>query len=235
MPLVPLGGLDPETIQACFAFMEDKNHNATVSRIESIEDKDLAFFKTLECRVYPKAEEYIVTQKDMVVLTGSRFRHKRNLINFFQKNHEVCFRDYVKEDKEQVIGLYQTWMQERLLKNSDDIYGAMLSDSLKALSEMLDHLEDLTLSAKVVVVKGAIKGFTSGFPVNASIFCVNFEIADLSYKGIAPFMFCEFSKSLDPYLEINMMDDAGIQSIKAAKLSYRPLRTVVSWTALPSI
>jgi len=88
--------------------------------------------------------------------------------------------------------------------------------------------------AKVVEVGGRIMAFSSGFPVNESIFCINFEIADLNFKGIAAFIFREFAKSLTAYPEINMMDDSGLENIRQTKMLYRPVRTVVAYTALKS-
>lgn len=183
-------------------------------------------------RFYEKSKEYIVAQKDMAALSGEGFRHKRNLYNFFVKNYGGYLRDYEEKDDAAVIELYQAWMKERLSKNSEDIYKAMLEDSYKVFCEMLVGRKYLNIVAKVVECGGKIKGFTCGFPVGSAVFCINFEIADLGIKGLAQFIFTEFAKTLGRYPEINIMDDSGIENIRQTKLSYHPIRTVSSFTAL---
>lgn len=232
MYLPPLGGFDLKTVQTCFDIMEDFNHNPDVSRIENIEEPDLKFFSLNKFRTYEKAKEYIVAQKEMASLSGGKFRHKRNLYNFFIKHYGGRLRDYEKKDQGAVLDVYRAWMNERLSKNSEAIYKAMLQDSYKVFSEMLANWHHFNMVAKVVECDGKTKAFTSGFHIHQSMFCINFEIADLSLKGLAPFIFCEFSKTLGSYPDINIMDDSGIENIRQSKLSYRPIKSVASYTVL---
>jgi len=239
MGLPPLGGLDKKTIVTCFEVMEKINHNKDISRIENIEQKDLGFFEKNGFRVYEKAKEYIVGTADIAFLRGEKFKHKRSLYNRFVKNNEARegrktrFRDYSRQDEEAVLELYQKWMKGRMEKNSDPVYQGMLADSFKVLSSMLARLEELELSVKVVERDGKIIAFTSGFATTSSIFCVNFEIADLEkFKGVSQYIFSEFAKTLVSYPELNIMDDSGIKNIKDTKLSYRPKRVISSYTAL---
>lgn len=232
MPLLPLGVLDFKTVKICFEIMEDFNQNRDISRIENVEERDLDFFKAHDFRTYEKSKEYIVVQNEMEALKGEKFRHKRNLYNFFIKHHDAVFRDYKANDQAEVLSLYKTWAQERGEKNKDRIYHAMLEDSFKAFTEMLSYSAGLGIQAKVVEIGGKVRAFTSGFAIHRRLFCINFEVADLGYKGLSQFIFCEFSKSLRTYPEINIMDDCGIQNIRRTKLSYRPKRMVSSLTAL---
>ena len=241
MNLPPLGGLDKKAVGACFEAMEEINHNKDISRIENIEEGDLGFFKKNGFKVYEKAKEYIVTTANIAFLSGERFKHKRSLYNHFVKNYMVpegCkaraarFRDYQSQDREAVMELYQKWMKGRMEKNSDPIYQAMLVDSFKVLSLMLAHSEELELTIKVVECEGRMIALSSGFPISERLFCVNFEIADLEFRGVSQFVFSEFAKTLASYRELNIMDDSGIENIRKTKLSYRPSRVIASYTAL---
>jgi hypothetical protein len=232
MPLPPLGGLDQKTISACFEIMEGFNHNPDISRIENIEEHDLGFFKEGSFSIYEKAREYIVGQQEIAGLRGERFKHKRNSYNFFIKNYNHRFRNYRTKDRKAVLALYQAWRDERKSKNSDPIYQAMLDDNFKAFVEMLKHFTSLEVTACVMEIEGRLKAFTSGFPLSKDLFCINYEIADLTYKGLASFIFAEFAKRLAPYPEINIMDDSGLVNLKRAKLSYHPHKNIVSYTAL---
>ncbi len=232
MNLPPLGRRNAKTLAVCFEAMERINNNKDISRLENIEEPDLAFFKKLEYRTYVKNEEYIVRTADTAVLPGERFKHKRNLVNFFTKNNKARLRDYETGDRGQVEALYDHWRKMRAEKSSDDIYRAMLGDSQRVLSELLEYKAGLNFQVKVVECDGKIRAFTSGFEISPRLFCINFEIIDLAYKGLAQFTFSEFAKTLGRYPEINIMDDSGIENIRKTKLLYRPTRIVPSYTAL---
>jgi hypothetical protein len=235
MAVPPLGGLDVKTVAACFEIMEGFNHNKEVSRIENIEEPDLVFFRKNNFRIFEKAKEYVVSSRAMAELCGEKLKHKRHSVNFFKKNYLFRVRDYTDKDKEGVLELYRRWMRERKSRNNDVIYRAMLEDSSRVLAEELKNFKKYAFWGKVVVCDREIRAFTSGFVLSKKMFCVNFEIADLSYKGIAAFIFSEFAKALCPrYPEINMMDDSGIENIRATKLAYHPTRSVTSYTALLS-
>ncbi|HAJ56400.1 MAG TPA: hypothetical protein DCL35_01375 [Candidatus Omnitrophica bacterium] len=232
MALPPLGGLDVKTLDKCFDIMEGMNRNKDISRIENIEERDLVFFKKNGFRVYEKSREYIVRTRQMAELKGDRFKHKRNLVNFFKKNNAPAARAYEDKDKPAVLELYTGWKSAREKKNSDSVYVAMLEDSFKSLSVFLDDYKRSDAQARVVECGGAIRAFTSGFPVSPALFCVNFEFADSAFKGIAQFIFNAFAAGLLKYPEINMMDDSGMENIRYTKLSYKPSRIVSSYTAL---
>lgn len=232
MGLPPLGGLDEKTIRACFDEMEAINHNKDISRIENVEESDLRFFKERGFKIYEKAKEYIVISGDVAGLRGEKLKHKRNLYNYFTKNNKAHLEDYCQKHREGALSLYKRWMNARAEKNSDRIYQAMLEDSFKAFSEMLENGAALEARAKVVESGGRVIAFTSGFPIHPKLFCINFEIADLDFKGLPQFVFTEFAKTLLVYPEINIMDDSGIENIRRTKLSYHPSRMVASYTAI---
>lgn len=232
MPLPPLGKRSKKVLDICFSVMEEFNHNKDISRVENIEEKELAFFKDSKYRFYEKSQEYIVAQKDIASYRGDRFKHKRALANFFKKNTRYEIRDYTPGIKDDVLALYCRWMKERKSKNIDSIYCAMLEDSFKALGELLIHYEKLDVRAKVVFCDRTLAAFTSGVSISDSIFCVNFEIADLSFKGLAAFIFSAFTESLKKYAWINIMDDSGIENIKKTKLMFKPVKILSSYTAL---
>jgi hypothetical protein len=232
MPLPPLGGFDANVVHESFALMESINHNRELSRIENIEAQELDCFKKNDFRVYEKNKEYIVRRNDIVEYKGDRFKDKRNLCNFFKKNYIFSFKDYESKDEAGVLALYKAWKAGRAEKNGDVIFKAMLDDSERALKQALDNFGSLDMRAKIIECKGEVRGFTCGFPISPALFCVSFEFGDLGYRGLAQFMFSEFAGSLDTFAEINMMDDSGIENIRATKLSFRPARTPSSYTAL---
>jgi hypothetical protein len=67
--------------------------------------------------------------------------------------------------------------------------------------------------------------------LNHDTFCILYEITDLSVKGLAQFIFREFSRELKGYRYLNIMDDSGLENLKQVKLSYKPVRLIPSFTA----
>jgi hypothetical protein len=231
MNFLPLGRFDRETVRACFEIMERYNHNADISRIENIEKEDLSFFEKNGFKTRVKNQEYIVRSCDIALLKGERFKHKRSLYNYFVKHYHAYLRNYEAKDKAAVEALADAWGAARCQKNTEVIYRAMIDDSRRVLSGLLHEYKKLNFNMQVVVCVDKIIGFTSGFALSPELFCVNFEIADLSYKGLAQFVFTEFAKTLE-YPSINMMDDSEIENLKKTKLSYRPQKMVSSYVAL---
>lgn len=234
MALPPLGGLDDETVQACFDEMDSFNHNPDISRIENIEERDLDFFKKDGFRIFEKSKDYIVDRRLIARLNTQKYKSKRALYNYFTKRYPYRFRDYQNADRNEVMRLYEQWMDNRFKKSEDGIYRALLKDSFKVLAQVLEDYDHLRVNAKMVESDGKIIAFTCGFPVDKDMFCVSFEFADIAFKGLPQFIFSAFAKSLEGYDFINMMDDSGIANIRWTKMSFHPAREPVSYTALRS-
>ncbi|MDD5019576.1 MAG: phosphatidylglycerol lysyltransferase domain-containing protein [Candidatus Omnitrophica bacterium] len=232
MPFPPLGNPEHDVLMACFRFMEEKNRNAEISRIENVEEGELSAFHPGVFRHYKKCDEYIVRRRDMVSLAGGRYKHQRNLCHYFEKTCHPGTRPYRKGDRTAVLRLHRAWARERKSRDADPVYQAMLDDSAAVLDVMLGSFGALRMTAMVVTSGGGIRAFTSGFPLHDRLFCVNFEFGDLAMKGIAAYMFREFCRCLEDDEEINIMDAMGLDRIRRTKEMYHPVRTAGSYTVL---
>ncbi len=232
MPLPPLGPCNKDLLDVCWRHMESINHNQDISRIENIEEPDRPFFEAAGWRLYEKSRDYIVSRSAIASLRGDRFKHKRNLYNIFTRRGPTVFRDYQPGDQKAVLALYERWQKERWAKHDDRIYRAMLEDSFGALGCLLKDIVALGVTARVVEVDGRVAAFTSGSPVSGDIFCIHFEVADLAYKGLAQYVFTMMARSLAGFESLNIMDDAFLPGLAAAKKSFHPIRLVPSLTAV---
>ncbi|MFH1692014.1 MAG: phosphatidylglycerol lysyltransferase domain-containing protein [Candidatus Omnitrophota bacterium] len=234
MVLPPLGGWDSDVIEACFDQMEAVNHNPDISRIENLEEADLAFFQNKNFRIFEKSKDYLVDRASIASFASGKYKAKRALYNYFIKHYSYCFRDYRASDYKEVVALYDAWAKSRAEKNRDGVYNMLLNDGAKVLAQMLADMEVLPICAKVLEIEGHIRGFTSGFSVTKSIFCVNFEFVDAAFKGSSQYIFSAFASQLKEYEFINMMDDCGIKNIRWTKKSFHPSRSMASYTVLKS-
>jgi hypothetical protein len=230
--LPPLGAqISPLAIKKAFEIMDGCNKNTQVSRIENIEAADLDFLNKLGYLCQEKSRDYLYSKRELVSLKGKRFKSKRSSINYFAKHYRF---DYLPFSKSAIAGslhLYSSWMAQRSQKNNDPLYKWMLSDSFSCLKVLLKDFRGLNLTGRVVKINGQIKGFTFGFPLDPDTFCILYEITDLSFKGLAQFIFREFCEELKGYRHINVMDDSGLANLKQVKTSYRPLKLIPAYIA----
>ena len=88
------------------------------------------------------------------------------------------------------------------------------------------------LVARVLKAKGKIIGYTFGFVLDESTFCIYAEIADLKIPGAAAYMFKSFcaDEQLKNFSRINTMDDFAMPNVARAKQAYHPSELIPSYT-----
>ena len=224
MYLPPLGReLEPAVIHSCFRIMDRFNNDRNKSRIENVQENKLAFYKKTGYPCFNKPGEYLYMREDIVTLAGDRFKSKRASYNHFIKHYDFEFRTYQKQDMPGCLALYKHWQDERKNRFSDLVYRAMLEDNFLCQGLAMENFSKLGLFGYVIRIKDRITGYTLGFPINPTTFCILFEICDLEYKGISVFLFSEFCRRLPDYKYINVMDDSGLENLRKVKLSYCPV------------
>lgn len=227
MPLPPLGGIPSgETVEECFELMRLSNQNSEVSRIENIREADAGFYTRLGFRAKLKDKEYLVLREELANLSGGALKHKRASYNHFKKNYTARVLEYNVSLYQDCLSLYRLWMRARRDKFTDSIYQQMLEDSFVSFEAALKFYEKLDLSGYLVKINDEIKACSFGYPLNRETFCILFEACDLSFKGIAQFIFKEFARKLSGYKYVNIMGASDLENLKKHKLSYRPAKEI---------
>jgi len=221
--------LKVKVIEKAFGVMSSMNSNEQVSRIENIEEQELDDYRRFGYRITQKFCEYICSRERLANLSGVAYKHKRASANYFMKNYAYEYLPFSRADAKPCLALYVLWSSQRKENYKDKIYQGMIGDSLKSLKILFESYKKLNCIGRIVKIDNRIKGFTFGFKLNQDTFCVLYEITDLSVKGLAQFIFSEFSRELERYKYINIMDDSGLDNLKKAKLSYKPVRLVSSY------
>jgi len=230
--LPPLGKrIKPSVIEGVFTIMDGLNPNKEISRIENVEEKDLSFYRDLGYKLGDKPGEYLCSRQDLAQLKGDKFKSKRAGCNYFRKHYDYEYLEFSLKYRDDCLRLYNLWMRQRQDKTQEHLYQGMLKDSLSCLKILLDNCSDLNLIGRIVRVDKEVAAFSFGFKLNHEIFCILYEITDLSIKGLAQFLFCEFCSELKEYSYINIMDDSGLTNLKKVKLSYRPFRLIPAYIA----
>ena len=232
-------------IREAYQFMLETNQNPQIARIENVPQEMLPFLLGQHpkgcCKgrgySYPpdtavvKETEFLYETQALAQLKGNRYKSKRHAYNAFVAQYpNANLSRYSPADRAECLALYDTWQESRAAKCSDAIYRAMLEDSRCAHRIGLAHADALGLIGRVVQINGHIRGWTFGYPLNADTFCILFEVTDLAIKGLAQFIYREFTRELaNAYRWLNAMGDSGLANLKRVKRSYHPARLIPSY------
>ncbi|MDD4981353.1 MAG: phosphatidylglycerol lysyltransferase domain-containing protein [Candidatus Omnitrophica bacterium] len=222
---------DPRVVKKVFEVLIKLNLNPGFAHIENIEAKDLRFYRGLGFDCSLKSHDYLCLRTELESLQGNRFKSKRASCNYFKKNFKYSYRAISLKDRRECLELYSLWAGQRKKGNLDHFYQALIEDSRIALEEALDHYSDLGFKGVLVMVEDKVKAFTFGFEINKESFCILYEITDLTYKGLAQFIFSCFCGELKGYRYINIMDDSCLENLKKVKLSYHPEYLIPAYIA----
>jgi uncharacterized protein len=232
MYLPPLAvSFDSEVIQQVFGIMDEVNKNRDISRIENIPQEQSEDYRVLGYLCREKYPDYLCLRSNLAQLEGNQFKSQRAACNYFIKHYDCDWSSLCLVDRKDCLDLFEAWVVERKAQGQDDVYCYMLEDSRKVLQEALASYKQLNLKGIVVRVDKKIKGFSFGCKLNSNTFCILYEITDLMVKGLAQFIFRQFSQELKEYKYLNIMDDSGLENLRKTKLSYKPARLIPAYIA----
>ncbi len=168
--------------------------------------------------------EYIYCRAKISSLSGGTFKSQRWSYNYLNRNFSPHIRPLKEEDASACLKLYSSWAEERLKKHKDSYYRYILEDSFFFQRRALLDFDKLDLKGIAVEIDGDLAGYSFGYSLDKEMFCIMAEVGNLKYKGISQYLFREFSRILEGFKLINAMDDAGLENLRKAKLSWRPLK-----------
>ncbi|PIY84861.1 MAG: hypothetical protein COY77_00390 [Candidatus Omnitrophica bacterium CG_4_10_14_0_8_um_filter_43_18] len=198
-------------------------------RIENIAEKEIKAFEGAGIKIHKNTDEYIYLAKDIAELKGNRFSSQRAAKNNFIKNNKFIYRPFVISDIDECLNLYSSWAK-RKMGTHDSVYHQLIADSFSAHKKAMLDYEELGLTGRVVDIDEKIRAYTFAFEMNTDTYCVVFETADTTIKGLSQFIFSHLAQDIAKEAKyINTMDDSGLANLKKAKLSWHPHRTLTSY------
>ncbi len=232
--LPPLGkSFDSSTIEFAFEHMAQGGTLRAINRIENIPGNLLSAFGQGSYNQHSKSAEYVYRKEDLAALKGNAYKSQRHDCNFFiahQGHHS--FEPYTDVNFDSCMGLFERWADHRARADRDDVYLSMLQENRLVHARLLKFGGPLGLIARVLKAKGKIIGYTFGFVLDESTFCIYAEIADLKIPGATAYMFKSFcaDEQLKNFSRINTMDDFAMPNVARAKQAYHPSELIASYT-----
>ncbi|MBU1913253.1 MAG: DUF2156 domain-containing protein [Candidatus Omnitrophica bacterium] len=189
--------------------------------LEILLETDFGYMDFNSLKKFP---DYIYLTKAIAELKGNKYKHKRASCNYFSKNYRFQYLDYKQNMKNDCLKLFYKWARGRKKTFPDVYYHKLLEDSFSAHKLAMKNFKELSLTGRVIKIKGKIVAYAFGFEITKDMFCVLLEVCDLKFKGIAEFIFRESAKEMARYKYINTMDDSGLENLRISKLSYHPIQ-----------
>lgn len=172
--------------------------------------------------------DYVYLRESLATLTGKKLSAKRNHINrFIAENPDWTYEKITSQNIDEVSKMHDEWC--RLV---DDGSKVGLSDETKVVKKALEYYNELELSGGLIRAGGKVVAFSLGDRLNDKTFLVHIEKAFASITGAYQIINREFvlHNCMD-YEFVNREDDTGDESLRKAKLSYRPYEIVKKFSA----
>lgn len=177
-------------------------------------------------------DDYVYSAEKLSTLAGKALHAKRNHINSFESTYRSWrFEPLKKEHVPLCIDLMDQWREANPEHVERDVY-----DERDTLLRGLREFDALGMVGGILWADGTPVAFTMGELLCGDTFVVHFEKAMADIRGAYPMVNREFVRyitRLFPEVKyINREDDMGLENMRKAKESYKPVLMVEKYTAV---
>ncbi len=170
-------------------------------------------------------EDYLYEAQKLATLSGKKLHAKRNHINAFSAAHEWHVQPLTPAQFELCLDILKKWQEGK-----ED---ALLAEQ-RAIERGFSAWEALALEGLLLYADGAPVAFSVGSRVTPACFCVHFEKAVPGFERAFAVINRETVRAmLEKYPQITLInreEDMGVESLRAAKLSWRPAKLLRKFT-----
>lgn len=208
-----------EAVDTMRRFASDHDYPAQIIDAEQwlldkLEEQGIA----VDAREDRDNSEYLYSGDKLRTLSGKKMHSKKNHYNHFIKNQNFEIRPLTGNTKA-ALGMAHRWLEE---KRTDYTVGELVGIELT-----FQHLDLLPVKGMTVFVDGVCQAFTISEDISPETVLVHVEKANDAIPGLFVFVNSENIKVNHPQAEIvNREQDLGIEGLRKAKLSWKPLGLV---------
>jgi len=162
--------------------------------------------------------EYIYSAIKLTQLEGHLLKPKRNQVNHFVKHNRWKYNFICKDNIDKVKTFNTLWDDYKTVGEQP----SLMKENM-ALEEAFNYFFELNMQGIILQIEDEVVAFSIGFPLNEDTFLVLFEKADRNCKGAYSMINKLFANEISKkYTYINRAEDAGVDGLRKAKLSYLP-------------
>ncbi len=175
--------------------------------------------------------DYIYETEHLASLSGKRYHSKKNHCNRFEKEWPDWHREVLtKEHAPECLRLLSAWEDSR--REGAD---AMQAAEQTAVVKSFQYYQELGMEGIALYAGGRMAGFSLGERVGEVGFDVHFEKADTDIHGAYAMVNREMARMLaehHPEVKyLNREEDMGLENLRKAKESYRPVFRIEKYSA----
>lgn len=171
--------------------------------------------------------DYVYSVESLGSLAGSKYHAKRNHIARFKDNEGWRYEPLSKENVIACKHMSDDWYHAQLNLGNVTVY-----KEKPGLNYMLDHFEELDLKGGVLYIGEQVVAFTIGEAMNDDTFHVHIEKALSDVQGAYPMINQQFVlHEMQGFTYINREEDDGVEGLRKAKESYRPVEMIKKYSA----
>lgn len=170
--------------------------------------------------------DYFYDAEKMRSLSGRKLHGKKNHFNAFIKTYgdRYEYRRLGKEDYEDCMLLLDKWSENREELRSLNTE----RDGIKRIFEHFDQLDNVRIGG--IFMDGILEAFTVGDLLNEDTVLVHIEKANSAFRGLYVAISKFFLENEFPDAAyVNREEDMGIEGLRKAKQSYRPIEMIVKY------
>lgn len=161
--------------------------------------------------------DYIYETKTLISLSGKKLHAKRNHVNTFRSKYIYSF----SEISESNLGVAEAFVIKHCKTEEEKI----------AMLRLFQHYFYLKLTGMILFVGENVAAVTVGEKISHDTALIHLEKADTSFLGVYPAVNQIFVSNFFPETQyINREEDMGIEGLRKAKLSYRPIFLLEKFT-----
>ncbi len=172
--------------------------------------------------------DYVYTVEALGTLAGSKYHGKRNHIARFKDCEDWHYEEMGQANILACKHMSDNWYHEQLKLGNVSVY-----KEKPGLNYLLDHFEELNLKGGVLYKEDKVVAFTIGEAMCNETFHVHIEKAYAEIQGAYPMINQQFVlHEMQEFTYVNREEDDGVEGLRKAKESYRPVEMIKKYTAV---
>lgn len=173
--------------------------------------------------------DYLYLREKLSTLSGKKLQSKRNHINKFERSYPSWSYEEINDSNvRECMALENVWFKQS--GQDQDVL-----DEKRMVLKALQEYDKIGMMGGCIRVEDRIIAFSLGMPINADTFDVCIEKADTDYDGSFTIINREFARRIpEQYTYVNREEDLGLEGLRKAKLSYKPVEILTKHTVVLS-
>ncbi len=173
-------------------------------------------------------DDYVYSVQELIDLSGRKFRNKRNFILGFLRENNFSYHRLTADTVDLVAHSQLEWCNQRNCELFPDLYREKLG-----IMRVLEHFSDLDYIGGYIEINGKVQAFTFAEPLTDDTVVIHIEKANDQIRGLYQFINQHFlEQEWKDFTYVNRECDLGIDGLRQAKLSYRPVRMITKYKAV---